>query len=150
MKKLAVFAALGAALALAIGSYSLAAPGKDYSGPKCTDISGGFGDGYTTPGGGTEAFVNWTITVSVPSCKTADYTLNVINGATFTVTSQTLAGNGSQVLSFSIDMGPAGSAPQNVCIYATSRNGNSVSDRAPDSSCVPLQLNGPPAGQGFN
>ena len=54
MKKLAVFAALGAALALAIGGYSFAAPGKDYSGPKCTDISGGFGDGYTTPGGGTE------------------------------------------------------------------------------------------------
>ena len=149
MKKLAVFAALGAALALAIGGYSLAAPGKDYSGPKCTDFSGGFGDGYTT-GGGTEAFVNWTITVSVPSCKTADYTLNVINGATFTVTSQTLAGNGSQVLSFSIDIGPASSAPSTVCIYATSQNGNSIADRAPDSGCVPLQLNGAPAGQGFN
>jgi hypothetical protein len=146
MKKFVWIGALAAVVALALGGLALAGGSKDYTGQACNDISGG--DGAYTTFGGTEATVQWTITLTAPSCKQSVYTLHVLNGAADV--SQALSSTGSSTVQFNVDMGPAATAPSSVCIFATSQNGKSISDRAPDSNCATLTLDGSPAGLPFH
>ncbi len=136
----------------------------DNKGPRCADISGGFAS-YTsvTVGASTDAVVKGGIHTTDPSCVEYTYTLHVLNGSgTAQIASQTVAGTGlgtgcppvppgftANCLTFSIDLGPASSAttatsspPNAVCVFFTSQTGDHLADRAPNSGCVGLLLNG--------
>jgi hypothetical protein len=160
MRYLVAVASLAALLAVAPAA--LGDPGKDYNGPSCTNIVSG--DGKYSTFGGTEAILRWDVQTESPTCKNATYTLVVLDASRTTVLAQESLAGGTPMTctfdtgpdancaSFTLDMGPAATAPSSVCIYGYSANGNKISDRAPDAdgSCVSLTLDGPQPGGNFN
>jgi hypothetical protein len=94
-------------------------------------------------------------TTESPSCAKSTYSLYVLSGPGGPVlASQSIAGGvamqcpdgaaaSTSCVAWTIDMGPAATAPTVVCVYATSSNNTSVSDRAPDAagSCLSLLQN---------
>jgi hypothetical protein len=151
MKRIVFAVSLVAAATLALTAFA-AAGTKDYTGPSCNNFTGG--DGAYTTFGGTEAFVSIQMTTESPTCAKSTYSLYVLSvPAGSQLASQSILGGTSMAcpdgapattscVAWTIDMGPAATAPANVCIYATSSNNNSVSDRAPDNdgSCISLAL----------
>ncbi len=128
----------------------------DNKGPRCADISGGFASYKSVAvGASTEAVVNGGIHTTDPSCIEYTYTLHVLNASGTEIARQKVPGTGlgtgcppvppgftSNCLTFSIDLGTASSAPSGVCVFYTSQTGDHVADRAPNTGCVGLLLNG--------
>jgi len=154
-------AAASLAALLAVAPAALGAPGKDYTGPSCTNIVSG--DGKYSTFGGAEAILRWDVQTESPTCKNTTYTLVVLDATGATV----LARQGAQgvtamscqlnpgptrdtCVSYKIDLGPAATAPSAICIYGYSANGTKLNDRAPDTDCVSLTLDSGLPGGFFN
>ena len=90
VKRLVSIAALAAAVAVIVVPAATPASGKDYTGPKCANITSGMG-GYTGTAGSTGT-VDFVVQYAAPVCSSITYA--------FAVTDQTGAviGNG--------DLGP--------------------------------------------
>lgn len=136
---------LAPALALVLATPAGAAPASDTDvrGPACADITDGAGvfDGSD---------VNFRLTLAAPSCRSVTYNLVVLDedGDTTPIATATASGDGSSNQVFFTDV--AASDPDGtVCVYATTRVGNHVFDRAPDEGCMELTVDGPPSGQKF-
>ena len=153
-------AVAGIAALLAVAPAAVASSGKDYSGPSCTNIVSG--DGKYSTFGGTEAFLRWDVQTESPTCKNTTYTLVVLDQTGTTVLVQQSLQGGTPMsctlnpgpddtcVSYTIDLGPAATAPSAICIYGYSANGNKVSDRAPNTDCVSLTLDSGLPGGYFN
>jgi hypothetical protein len=151
MRRIGYVAAAVAACALVVAAFA-SAGSKDYNGPACNNLTGG--DGAYTTFGGSEAFVTWSATTESPTCAKTTYTLFVLNGPGGSqIAAQPIAGGtamtcpdttatSTSCVSWTVDLGPAATAPSSVCIYGTSSSGNKVNDRAPDAagSCAALLL----------
>jgi hypothetical protein len=166
MKKFLYFASALCAVLLLVATTATGAPKRDYSGPACNNVTGGDGVYATDPATG-DAVLTFSQTTEAPTCKQTTYSLYVLTGPGGTQLAQQSVEGGSTMacpnnapastscISFSIDLGPAATAPQFICIYGTTSNGsgNNISDRAPDNdgSCITLQLDATGSGAtGYN
>jgi hypothetical protein len=163
-RKISVF--MVAACALAVSAAALAASPKDYKGAACNNLTGG--DGVYSTFGGSDALLSWSATTEAPTCGKTSYTLYALTGpGGAQLASQSVSGgtamtcpdaNGAtstSCISWTIDLGPAASAPSSICIYGTSSAGaGKENDRAPDNagSCIALVLDSGTSGggSGFN
>jgi hypothetical protein len=137
-KRVLVLIAAVAAFAATVSPSAGSAPStSDVKGPACADIvqnnasttSNGFYD---------DTGVHFRIALAAPSCKYVTYTLYVLDASgTTQLSSASEPGDGTDVLL----LNAAGSG-DSVCIYLTTSVGNHVFDRAPDSGCGVLALNG--------
>jgi hypothetical protein len=160
MKRIISVMGVVAACALVLSAGAWSASGKDYTGPACNNLTGGDGV-YATSSSG-DAVLSWSGTTAAPTCAKTDYTLYVLSGPGGTqLASQPIAGGtamtcpdttatSTSCISWSIDLGPAGTAPHDVCIYGTSSNGKKEYDRGPDvaGSCIGLVLDAGSSGGG--
>jgi hypothetical protein len=167
MKRISFVSVAMAVCALALSAVAWSAGGKDYTGPACNNLTGG--DGIYSTFGGTEAFLSWSATTEAPTCAKTTYTLYALSGPGGAgIAAQPIAGGtamacpdsapgappSTSCISWTIDLGPAATAPTSICIYGTSSSGPKVNDRAPDAagSCIGLVLNpgSSGGGGGFN
>src|SRR5947209_15845238 len=129
MRYLAVLAA--AAAVLAVVPAAIGDSGKDYNGPSCTNFISG--DAKYSAFGGSEAFVRFDEQTASPTCKNASYTLYVLDATGAHVLAQQTVQGGAPAscpldpgltdatcVSFTIDLGPAATAPADICVYAVS------------------------------
>jgi hypothetical protein len=132
MKRLlAAIGALGLLLAVA-PDVAGAAPAGDVNGPSCADVSDGAGvyDGST---------VNLRLTTSAPACGHVTYTLNVLTSdGSSVLASSAQRGSGDVHVFYAV---PA-SGGTTVCVYATTSSSKHVFDRAPDTGCIQLVVDG--------
>lgn len=163
MRRFLYYVAAAAAVAALVAGVASAAATKDYSGQPCNNLTGGDGQ-YALDSSGN-AVVSWSETTETPTCAKTVYSLYVLDSTgTTQLTVQQLAGGTSMAcpdgapdstscISFSIDLGPQGAAPQTICVYGATGNGkNQISDRAPDQdgSCIVLTLTGGISGFGYH
>jgi hypothetical protein len=144
MKRTVALGVLFMAMVLNQGAALADAP--DNQGPKCADLGSAFGIYATDPSTGHAVFTI-ELTTHDPSCAQVSYVLHEFNGL---FTDQVQSGNGTTALTYSVDLGPAGAAPTEVCVFFTSELGRHVADRSPDAAihdCVVYQLD-PDSGGG--
>jgi len=147
-------AALAAVVALgAVPVVGLAAanPADDVNGPKCLNILEGLASYDTDPGSGA-ATVTSLVSLETTACKRLDrYTLHILDAAgtnELATASGTQAGTQPNEVGFRYAFGA--SPPSAVCIYVTSDNGSTKPvDRAPDTGCVDLGLDGGSGARAF-
>jgi hypothetical protein len=138
-KRVLVLIAGIAAFAATVSPTAGSAPStSDVSGPACADVvqnnatatSAGF---YDATG------VHFRVALAAPSCKYVTYTLYVLDASgTTQLDSTSIQGNGTDDTLF-LDAAGSGAS---VCVYLTTSVGNHVFDRAPDSGCGVLALDG--------
>jgi hypothetical protein len=134
MKRCVLIAALAAVAIFVVVPAASPAPGKDYKGPACANITSG-GGSYTGTAGST-ATVDFTVQYAAPVCSSISYT--------FVVTDQagTVLANGVSSTTCTLEDPKGGcldftatltNAPSVVCVYATTghKNGKQT-DYAPD------------------
>jgi hypothetical protein len=131
---IAGIAALGATVSPTAGS---APSTSDVKGPACADI---VQNNATTTSNGVydDSGVHFRIALAAPSCTYVTYTLYVLDASgTTQLSSASVQGDGTDVLF--LDAAGSGAS---VCVYLTTSVGNHVFDRAPDTGCGVLALNG--------
>jgi hypothetical protein len=120
---------------------------SDVRGPLCADMvdGAGFYDGTA---------VNFRIELATASCRQIAYTLFVLDesGASRVIASRQMRGDATSNQLLFLDVMVPANDDDTVCVYATTQpgRGRHVFDRAPDSGCAELVVDGPPAGQGFH
>jgi hypothetical protein len=130
----------------------------DAKGPPCTDISFTNGDVSRT-----SRTVDLTLFLPTASCKSATYTLVVLDeaGDLTPLATDSAPGDGDAFFADGRDivtLQATETAPlatdEDVCVYATSTFHGRVADRAPDATadpnCVTLTQGSPGGGGGFN
>jgi hypothetical protein len=134
----------GAAVAVAALSTAVAgaapSPTSDVNGPTCADVTDGAGVYNGTA-------VNLRLTLAAPPCRSVMYTLYVLSAD-----GTTLLGSSSQTqptadptrITFNV---PVSDGSTTVCVYATTSIGGHVFDRAPDTGCIQLVVDGPISAQ---
>ena len=135
MRRALAFLTMTLTMVLSPGAAFAAAP--DTTGPPCADLGSAFGIYRTINGVATFEI---ELTVHSPTCSQVDYVLHEFNGQ---FPNQVQSGNGSTFISYSVAVGPSGTAPTSVCVYFTSELGNHIADRSPDATihdCVTYQL----------
>ena len=137
-ERVLVLIAAVAALAATVSPTAGSAPStSDVKGPACADIVQNNASA-TSNGLYTDAGVQFRIALAAPSCKYVTYTLYVLDASgTTQLSSASVQGDGTDVLF----LDAAGSG-DSVCVYLTTSVGNHVFDRAPDTGCGVLALNG--------
>jgi hypothetical protein len=136
MKRCILIAALAAAAILVVVPAASPAPGKDYKGPACANITNGDG-GYTGTAGMT-ATVDFVVQYAAPVCSGLTYTFGITNQTGASLATATSDSNctpevaGGGCLHFTATLA---NAPGAVCVYATTgrKNGNQT-DYAPDTA----------------
>ncbi|MBA2557343.1 MAG: hypothetical protein H0V12_08395 [Chloroflexi bacterium] len=112
---------------------------SDTAGPACTDFLDGTGfyDG---------SVVNFRMEANARSCRHITYTLFIVDEIddSTPIASQRIAGNGRDRFLFYLGLDASANDDDTVCVYARTSLGTRTFDRAPDSGCVELLLNGPP------
>ena len=124
-------------LALVITVLTATAPAsadKSDKEPNC----GHFGGGIASGAGSYDApTVNYAITTDGESCKNIEYTLHVLDADSATeLAFQTLRGNETNEVRFSVPEIFSSSYEPVVCVYATSERGHRIVDRFPETGCV--------------
>jgi hypothetical protein len=144
--------ALAAAAAVALALPTVGAPARpgDQRGPACSDIF--VTASLANQGGvvGQPAIVQWTLTTpQAPSCPGAVYSVTVFDASGTTILGGArYVGDGENAAFagfFQVD-----SAPESVCVSATSSVRGRITDSAPDQGCqlVPLTDVGGASGMG--
>lgn len=142
-RSITAFVAAGLLLLAMAVPASAAKP--EASGPACADIVDGTAS-YVTEGDDRNVVVN--MFTAAPSCSNITYTVNVLSadGSTLLASAST-PGDGTT------EFGLIATVPgeeSTVCVYLTSSSpGGKVFDRAPDTGCVTLQLDGGSGAQRF-
>jgi len=136
--------AVAAAAVVAASPLSVApasAASGDVRGPACADIADGAGFF-------NESGVNLRIELAATSCRQVRYTLYVLSadGATPLATSTPTRTDSTFVF---FDAVAVSTVTTSVCVYATTSVGRHIFDRAPDTGCIPLVLNGGAPAQSF-
>ena len=141
IKRILLGAAAATVVALSPLSAAPASAVGDVKGPRCADITDGAGFYNGTS-------VNLRLTLAAPSCRAVTYTLYVLNadGTTELATAEATRTDGTFVF---FDNVASNTTDSTVCVYATTSVGRHVFDRAPDSGCVPLTVNGGAPAQSF-
>lgn len=155
--KISTRAALLTAAALAVaGLQAVPATAGDARGPVCSDIISGSVIYKTDQDPSSASLGKGVVTtnsdLAAPSCTEWNYTVYVLDqSGTTTLASQSIQGDGSQVLAHRMVLeGDPVLPPQTVCVYGeTSRNGRAA-DRVPDTGCVEAKLDKPPGGQNWS
>jgi hypothetical protein len=134
VKRLVSIAALAAAVAVTVVPAASPASGKDYTGPKCANITSGMG-GYTGTAGSTGT-VDFVVQYAAPVCSSITYTFAITDQTGALIANATadatctpeVAGGGCLHFTATLQ-----SAPSTVCVYSTTshKNGNQT-DYAPD------------------
>jgi hypothetical protein len=133
-RRIAGIAALAATAAVALGlsAAGMAAAPGDAHGPPCSDIFLVEPNYAGTVGGEGTVFGTLTTPRAV-SCAEGVYTVYVYDASgTNLLGSQTFTGGTTDEFSYSI---PFSSAPEFVCVYATSTFRDRIVDTAPDDAC---------------
>jgi hypothetical protein len=151
-KRTAALLVLTAAAVVALGLPTAGAPARpgDAAGPPCSDIR--LTADYTGTLGGDATVRGILSTPQDPSCQGGVYTVYVYDATGTTLLgSQTFTGNAvDDAFSYEIAIS---SAPQAVCVYATSTIRGRIADTAPNGACSdpaePVLLNGGGGASGF-
>jgi len=144
VKRLAVVAVAAAGiLVVPLAGLAASGPADDVNGPRCANILEGQAS-YDTDAGTAQPTVTALITLETPPCKSLDrYVLHVLNRAG-TVELDTAIGQAGTLpneVGFRYAFGA--SPPSGVCVFITSGTpGGRPIDRAPDTGCVDLGLDG--------
>ncbi|MGH3083381.1 MAG: hypothetical protein ACRDNP_04860 [Gaiellaceae bacterium] len=150
-KRITVVAVVAAAAAVALALPSVGAPARpgDQKGPACSDIfvqASLVNVGATV---GEPATVQWTLTTPLAaSCLGGVYTVTVYDASGTTILGGArYDGNGEDaafVGSFQL-----ASAPEAVCVSATSSLRGRITDSAPDEGCQLVELSESGGASGF-
>jgi hypothetical protein len=133
-RRIAGIAALAATTAAALGlsAAGVAAPPGDTRGAPCSDIFL-VEPNYSGSIGGTGTVFGTLTTPRTVSCVGGVYTVYVYDASgTNLLGSQTFTGGTTDEFSYSITFS---SAPEFVCVYATSTIRGRIADTAPDDAC---------------
>jgi hypothetical protein len=147
----AIPAAAFAALTLASATPAFAC--EPPRGLKCADIVDG-AVSYTTQQGQTPPTVLAEAVLASQACRTVQYKLVVFDEVTSPQPSLTLTGvattdaAGRPVVRFEQEFLQE-PGDTTVCVVFVTRKGKRVLDRAPDTGCAELVLDGPPPGRNF-
>lgn len=125
-------------------------PGDDVNGPRCANILEGQAS-YDTDAGTAKPTVTGLISLEVPACKGLDrYVLHVLDLAGTTELAITTGQAGPSPTEIGFRYAFDSGAPSAVCVYITSHTpGGRMIDRAPDTGCVDLGLDGGAGGRTF-
>jgi hypothetical protein len=150
-KRIAAIAALGAAatVALALPTIGSSARVGDTKGPPCSDIfvTASLASATATPG--EPGTVQWTLTTPLaPSCPGAVYTVTVFDATGTTVLGGARYVGDGENAAFAGSF-PLASAPEFVCVLATSVVRGRITDSAPDSGCQLVELSDSGGASGF-
>ena len=144
MKRLVVVALAAVGLAV-VPLAGLAAPGPedDVNGPRCANILEGLAS-YDTDAGTARPTVTALITLETAPCKSLDrYVLHVLDEAGTVELATATGQNGTLPNEVGFRSAFGANPPLDVCMYLTSvAPGGRVFDRAPDTGCVDLGLDG--------
>jgi hypothetical protein len=153
MKRARILIGIAAALIAVSVLPSGALAYGDVKGPPCADLTPSIdpkdpaadsaaGEGYTTPG---DLVVQQQL--SKAACDSMSYTLHVLDGTGVTWltsspgTPAVDARTGYPVVQFAVDLSGFG-PPAVVCFYMTSAKDSKLLDRAPDTGCSTITLDG--------
>ena len=133
--------AVMAVVALAAAASAASVSASDTQGPPCANITAG-DFVYVLNADGTGR-VTGTETLRDSACDAATYNFYVLdtNSSGDRLATQSISGatlNGATTITFDVSFT---STPQFVCIYGTTQFHGHLSDRAPDSGCLALELN---------
>jgi hypothetical protein len=146
--------AIAFALALTSALPAAAAPvGEPPPGKRCADVVDGAA-AYTTQQNQTPPTVLAEAVLAKQACKAVRYNLLVFDEVTSKRPMLTLSGTattdaaGRPVVRFESEVLQE-TGDQTVCVRFETRNGYRIFDRAPDTGCAELVLDGPPPGRSF-
>ena len=151
MKRLAVVVLAAAALAVVpVAGMAARGPADDVNGPRCANILEGLAS-YDTDEGTGKPTATALITLETAPCNSLDrYVLHVLDLsgtselATATGQSGTLPNEAGFRYAFDAN------APSDVCVFLTSGTpGGRLIDRAPDTGCIDLGLDGGSGARAF-
>jgi hypothetical protein len=150
-RTIALLVALAALLV--IPATGTTAPADQVRGPGCGDITLSDSTGQLPAYRGTEggaATVEALLTTAKPSCSSGVYTISLYTDTSQTTLIDSRTFTGDDVTSEFLATFSLTSAPDSVCIVATSTRSGHLIDAAPNSGCFELVINSSGGGSGIN